>query len=275
MAKLETGLLSLGDLLADPDTGQCRTESERHRTLVEQAVLAERIGMHSVHLGEHHGSSYQLSAPAVVLAAIGERTDTLCLSTGVTLVANLDPFRVAEDYSTLDVLSGGRAEIVAGRGSLFARTFEIFGQDPGQSQALYKDHVELLLRLLSEEDVHADGLRPLHGETSRPRPVDQLPVWIGGGMSLSSIELAARLGCPLMLPSVFAPPGAFKDTTDRYREAWERHGHETEPRVGACFHTHLATDSQTAKSRFQVWYRNWLKHILPMPERYLLILTRW
>ena len=121
MAKLEIGLLSLGDLLADPKTGHMRTEAERHRTLVDQAVLVESLGFKAVHLGEHHGSAYQLSAPAVVLAAIGERTEALTLSTGVTLAANLDPFRVAEDYATVDVLSGGRVEIVTGRGSFFAR----------------------------------------------------------------------------------------------------------------------------------------------------------
>ena len=254
---LETGILSLGDLLPDPNTGKIRTEAERHRTLVDQAVLAEKLGMYSVHLGEHHGSSYQLSAPAVVLAAIGERTEKLILSTGVALVANLDPFRIAEDYATVDVLSGGRAEIVAGRGSLFARTFEIFGQDPSQSQALYKDHVELLLRLLSEEDVHASGLRKLNGETSRPRPVGNLPLWIGGGMSSSSVEMAARLGCPLMLPSVFAPPEAFKPTADHYREQWQKHGHDGEPKVGACFHTHVAIDGKSAHRQYRVWYENY------------------
>ncbi len=258
MAKqLEIGLLSLGDLLPDPNTGRCRTEAERHRTLVDQAVLAERIGMHAVHLGEHHGSSYQLSAPAVVLAAIGERTETLRLSTGVTLVANLDPFRVAEDYATLDVLTAGRAEIVAGRGSFFARTFEIFGQDPKQSQALFHDHVELLLRLLRSEEVHADGLRPLNGETSRPRPFGDLPVWIGGGSSTLTIDLAARLGCPLMLPSVFAPPAAFAPIVERYHEQWQAAGHADKPVIGACCHAHVAADAQQARAQFRVWYENY------------------
>lgn len=262
---LETGLLSLGDLLPDPNTGNCRTESQRHRTLVDQAVLAEQIGMHAVHLGEHHGSAYQLSSPAVVLAAIGERTERLRLSTGVSLLANLDPFRVAEDYATLDVLTEGRAEIVAGRGSFFARTFEIFGQDPAQSQALFKDHVELLVNLLRRENVHADGLRPLHGETSRPRPYGDLPVWIGGGSSTRTIDLAARLGCPLMLPSVFAPPAAFAPIVERYKEQWHSAGHTAQPTVGACCHMHIAPQSQQAKARFKVWYHNywdWVQRLI-------------
>ena len=268
MSGLETGILSLGDLLPDPNTGHCRTESERHRTLVDQAVLAEAIGMHAIHLGEHHGSSYQLSAPAVVLAAIGERTERLVLSTGVTLAANLDPFRVAEDYATLDVLSRGRAEIVAGRGSLFARTFEIFGQDPAQSRALFTDHVELLLQLLHKENVHAGGLRPLNGETSRPRPFGDLPVWIGGGSSEASVDFAARLGCPLMLPSVFAPPAAFAPLAERYRDQWREHGHASEPVVGACFHTHVAPTSQGARDGFRVWYENYWDWVQGLVQSY-------
>ena len=268
MAELEFGLLSLGDLLPDPNTGLCRTEAERHRTLVEQAVLAEQVGMHAVHLGEHHGSSYQLSAPAVVLAAIGERTSTLKLSTGVTLVANLDPFRIAEDYATLDVLFEGRAEIVAGRGSLFARTFEIFGQDPKQSRALFTDHVELLLDLLRNEDVHAEGLRPLQGETSRPRPFGALPVWVGGGTSNESIDLAARLGCPLMLPSVFAPPEAFAPMVERYRENFVPAQQGAEPFVGACCHCHVAADSQQASDQFRVWYQNYWEWVQSLIKSY-------
>ncbi len=266
--KLEIGLLSLGDLLPDPGTGHCRTESERHRTLVDQAVLAEQIGMHAIHLGEHHGSSYQLSAPPVVLAAIGERTERLRLSTGVTLLANLDPFRVAEDYATLDVLTEGRAEIVAGRGSLFARTFEIFGQDPAQSRALFEDHVDLLLKLLRGENVHADGLRPLHGETSRPRPYGELPVWIGGGSSTKSVDFAARLGLPLMLPSVFAPPAAFAPLAQRYREQWELAGHPGRPVVGACCHAHVAPQSQQARERFLVWYKHYWEWVQDLVRSY-------
>ncbi len=262
---LAIGLLTLGDLLEDPNTGSIRTEAERHRSIVEQGVLAEQIGMHAIHLGEHHGSSYQLSAPPVVLAAIGERTQRLRLSTGVTLLANLDPFRVAEDYATLDVLTAGRAEIVAGRGSYFARTFEIFGQDPKQSRVLFDEHVELLLELLQNENVHANGMRPLHGETSRPRPVGRIPVWIGGGSSEASVDLAARLGCPLMLPSVFAPPTAFAPIAERYRELWRQYGHATAPIVGACCHTHVAPTSQLARQRFKVWYENywtWVQELI-------------
>jgi len=196
---MEVGVLSLGDVLPDPISGGAApTDAQRTRAIVEMGVAAEGLGFDLVHIGEHHGSGYQLSAPPVVLAAIGARTSTIRLSTGVTLAANLDPVRMAEDYATLDGLTNGRAEIVAGRGSYFARTFEYLGQDAKQSKALFAEHVELLVRLLHEEDVcHPGGLRaPLDHFTSRPRPEGPVPVWVGGGTSRDTPALAVRLGLP-------------------------------------------------------------------------------
>lgn len=258
---MEMGLLSLGDVLPDPASGVLVSDGQRHRSIVRQGVAAEALGFDLVHLGEHHGSGYQLSAPPVVLAAIGERTERIRLSTGVTLAANLDPVRMAEDYATVDVLSGGRAEIVAGRGSYFARTFEYLGQDPKRSKDLFAEHVELLLNLLRHEDVsHPGGLRPaLQGFTSRPRPVGDLPVWVGGGSSRDSVLLAARLGLPLMLPSVFAAPEAFKPAADTYRAAWAEAGHPGPARVGAIAHCHVGVTGEAAKAFFEPHYRQyWL-----------------
>ncbi|MGB5757157.1 MAG: LLM class flavin-dependent oxidoreductase, partial [Acidimicrobiales bacterium] len=193
--------MSLGDLLPDPATGTTVSEAQRHRSLVDQAVQAERLGFTSIHLGEHHFSDYMLSAPPVVLAAIGERTTTLRLSTAVTLAGNLDPVRVAEDYATVDVLSGGRVEIVAGRGSLFTKTYQGFGHDVETARQRYDESVNLLVRLLREEDVTWDGSfrTPLQRHTTRPRPAGQMPVWIGAG-SKESATLAADIGGRLMLP---------------------------------------------------------------------------
>jgi alkanesulfonate monooxygenase SsuD/methylene tetrahydromethanopterin reductase-like flavin-dependent oxidoreductase (luciferase family) len=264
---MEIGLASLGDLLPDPASGRCLTDVQRHRSIIEQAVLAESLGFDAVHLGEHHGSSYQLSAPAVVLAAISGRTSTLTLSTGVTLVANLDPVRVAEDYATLDCVSDGRAEIVAGRGSLFARTFEYLGQDPTQSRPLYNEHVQLLARLLTEEGVNHPGpLRaPLVNFTSRPRPVCSVPLWLGGGLNAETPTLAGRLGLPLMLPSVFAPPDGFKPHVEAYIQAWGDAGHPGQPRLGAICHCHVAANSQEARAAFRPHYSqywNWVQDLV-------------
>ncbi len=257
------GLLSLGDLLADPVTGAQRTESERHRSIIEQAVRAEQLGFDAVHLGEHHTSDYMLSSPAVVLAAVAERTDRITLSTAVTLLPTLDPVRVVEDFATLDVLSGGRAEIVAGRGSYFQKTFGVFGRDADDSRALFDENVELVVRLLREEEVTWEGRfrSPLQAVTTRPRPVGPLAVWIGGGGSQASVELAARLGLPLMLPSVFAPPEAFVAVVEHYRERWEAHGHARPAEVGACCHCHVAPTTAAAQERFGVWYRHYWEFV--------------
>jgi len=256
---IEIGLLTLGDRMPDPSTGKTQTEAERHRSIVEQAVHAEQLGFDAVHLGEHHLSDYMLSSPPVVLAAIGERTSSLKLSTGVTLTATLDPLRVAEDYATVDVLSGGRAEIVAGRGSYFQKTFAAFGRDAADSADLFAENTELLVRLLRETDVHWQGnfRTGFDGVTSRPRPVGPMPVWIGGGSSKRTVALAARLGAPLMLPSVFAAPEAFGPIVDFYREQWAEAGHAAAPQVGACCHCHVAPESQVARDRFQTWYQNY------------------
>lgn len=256
---MELSLLTLGDLLDDPVTGRRPTEVERHRSLVDQAVAADAAGFASVHLGEHHGSDYHLSCPPVVLAAIAERTEHIRLSTGVALVANLDPVRMAEDYATVDVLSGGRVEIVVGRGSFFARTFDFFGQDPAASAELFDEHLRLLLRLLREEEVSTEaGLRPaLDAFTSRPRPVGPLPVWVGGGASTRTVDLAAELGSPLMLPSVFATPAAFVPMVERYRERIAAAGHDGPPIVGACCHAHVADTTGLARERFVPRYRHY------------------
>ncbi len=251
--------MSLGDLLPHPVTGAVATEGERHRSFVEQAVLAEQLGFTSVHLGEHHFCDYMLSAPPVVLAAIGERTTTMKLSTSVTLAGNLDPVRVAEDYATVDVLSGGRAELVLGRGSLFARTYEGFGHPVDTARARFDESVTLLTRLLRETDVTWNGRfrAPLSGHTTRPRPVTTMPVWIGAA-SKGSAELAADLGCWLMLPGVFGKPELYAAVVEIYRARWAAIGRDpAASRVGTCSHVHVASSDQAARTRWEPFYRQY------------------
>ena len=165
---MDVGLLTLGDLITDPLTGARRTHAERHRNVVDQAVLAEQVGFTSFHVGEHHFCDYILSSPPVVLAAIAERTTTLRLSTGVTLGVNLDPVRLAEDYATVDVLSGGRVEPCIGRGTFFPHTFAGFGQDPRNARAMFAEHLELLLALWSRRGGPMERLVPQRRSTGYP-----------------------------------------------------------------------------------------------------------
>jgi alkanesulfonate monooxygenase SsuD/methylene tetrahydromethanopterin reductase-like flavin-dependent oxidoreductase (luciferase family) len=263
--RMRVGQLVLGDHLANPHTGVKTTPAQRHRQIVELAVRAEALGFESVWLGEHHLCDYVVSSPPVVLAAIAERTTRLRLGTGVTLLGSLDPIRVAEDYATLDGLSNGRAEVVAGRGVL-RRTYADFGHDPDESRELYEENVSLLLAAwtiapLSAEPKHRAPLRAI---TVQPRPVQQPhpPVWIGGGSSYASVDLAARLGLPLMLPSVLAPPAAFAPYVARYRERFVAHGAGRErPVVGACSHVHVAADSQTARERWRPYHMQYIRWV--------------
>lgn len=255
--------MTLGDLLPDPHTGEIASEAARHRSIVEQAVFAEQAGFTSVHLGEHHFSDYMLSAPPVVLAAIGERTESLRLSTAVALAGNLDPVRIAEDYATVDALSGGRVELVLGRGAVFVRTYEGFGHDLETARGRYNEHVSMLATLLAEEDVtwSGDFRPPLNGHTVRPRPTGDMPMWIGAA-SPESAKLAADLGCWLMLPSVFGKPEMFVPVVDMYRGYWEAAGRDwSNARVGACSHIHVGPTSQEARTRWEPYYGNYWKFV--------------
>ena len=229
-------------------------------------MRAEQAGFSSVWVGEHHFCDYILSSPPVVLAAIAERTRNLRLGTGVTLLPHLDPVRAAEDYATVDALSGGRVELVVGRGIL-AKSYSDFGQDVAESREIYAEKLELLLRLWREEKVTWSGRHrpPLFGVTVQPRPVQRPhpPVWVGGGTSDHSIDLAARLGLPLMLPSVIAPPEAFVRLVHRYRERFAAGGHDPALlRIGACSHVHVAPTSQQARARWRPHYESYWDFVL-------------
>lgn len=258
--RLETGLMTLGDLLPDPTTGHRCTEGERHRHIVDQAVQAERLGFTAVHIGEHHFSDFIVSAPPVLLSAIGARTTTLKLSTAVTLAGNLDPVRAAEDYATVDVLSGGRVEVVAGRGNLFVDTYAGFGHPVETARERYDESVPLLNRLLREEEVHWQGRfrTPLTGHTTRPRPEGGLPLWIGAG-SPESAKLAADIGARLMLPTVFGTPEMFSPLVDIYRDRWaELDRPEGDAMIGACSHAHVSTDRP---DRWETYYRTYWEFV--------------
>ncbi|MFP8875336.1 MAG: LLM class flavin-dependent oxidoreductase [Myxococcota bacterium] len=260
---MEFGLMSLGDHLPDPHSGDFELDQAgRHRSFVEQAVFAEELGFYSVHLGEHHFSDYILASPPVVLAAIAERTRSLRLSTAVTLATHLDPLRLAEDYATLDLLSGGRLEIVMGRGG-FTRAYEVFGQSLADSRAVYDESVALVKRVLEEEAVTCTPRfrPPLHEVTVQPRPFQRPhpPIWIAAGSSDASFDLAAELGLHLMVPTIFGPASHFSARVARYRDRIAAAGHAPEQaRVATSVHTYVCKDSQDAKTFWRPYYANYL-----------------
>lgn len=249
------GILSLADHLADPATGDRPSQAERLQRVVDTAVAAEAAGFLSFGVGEHHFSDYILSAPELVLAAASARTERIRLGTSVTLLANTDPVRQAEQLAMLDVLSGGRAEMTFARGVSEA-TAHAFGiADFDELRPRFEEYLRLVLRLFAEESVTWEGnyRAPLSEIRLQPRPIQRPhpPMWIGGGLSPTSSGLAADLGLPLFLPSLFRWPIDYLEIVDFYRDQYRAAGHPDQPRVGFPSYLHVAATSQEARQRWR------------------------
>jgi alkanesulfonate monooxygenase SsuD/methylene tetrahydromethanopterin reductase-like flavin-dependent oxidoreductase (luciferase family) len=197
----ELGVLTSGGIPGDVGTGRLPSAQQRMRDTVEQAVLAEQVGLDVFGVGEHHRGGSVTSSPAAVLSAIAARTSSIRLTSAVTVLSSLDPVRVFQDFATLDLVSGGRAEIIAGRGS-FLDSFPLFGLYLEDHAALFAEKLDLLVTLREEDPITWMGRfrTPLHEADVAPRPVqERLPVYVGVGSDPSSAALAGRMGLPLAL----------------------------------------------------------------------------
>ncbi len=255
---VEYGLISLADHLADPIRGERISQRQRLCEIVDQIVLAEKVGLDIFGVGEHHFGNYILPSPALLLAAAAVRTERITLGTSVSLLANIDPVRYAEALAVLDVLSNGRAEATFARGAS-ARTAEAFGIHSFEElRPRFDESLRLVLRLLAEDEVTWSGeyRTSLDAVRIEPRPIQQPypTMWVGGGLSHVSADLAADLGLPLMLPSLFRWPVDFVEVADHYRARSRSNGFE--PRVGFPTYLHVAKTSQEAKAR----WRPYLEH---------------
>ncbi|MEU2229022.1 LLM class flavin-dependent oxidoreductase [Streptomyces sp. NPDC018347] len=178
----ELGVYHFGELTPDPTTGAMMNPGVHLRHLVEQATVADQVGLDVFGVGEHHRTDFAVSAPAVVLAAMAQATDNIKLSSAVTVLSSDDPVRVFQQFATVDLLSEGRAEIIAGRGS-YTESFPLFGYDLSQYNELFAEKLDLLLKLRDENPINWEGqLRPplIDGDVT-PRPDRQIPVWIAVG----------------------------------------------------------------------------------------------
>jgi alkanesulfonate monooxygenase SsuD/methylene tetrahydromethanopterin reductase-like flavin-dependent oxidoreductase (luciferase family) len=255
---MKFSVLSLIGHAPHPLTGELLSPADRLAEAVETGVEAERLGFDAYAVGERHAGPFLSSSPTVVLGALASRTTTIRLLTGVTVVAILDPVRVAEDYATLDQLSRGRIELVVGKGAE-AGHFDLFGLDEERQWDLQKEKYELLRRLWTEEGVDWEGefRPPLKNATTLPRPYDGLPrVWHGSATSLNSPELAAKHGDPLFTANAVQPREAYAKLIDHYRERFEAYGHDpARAHVAAGSGGLLIADSsQQAVERFKDLY---------------------
>jgi probable LLM family oxidoreductase len=237
---------------------------QRLRDLMEEIELADQVGLDVFGVGEHHRPDYAISAPAVVLGAAAVRTKQIRLTSAVTVLSSDDPVRVFQEFSTVDLLSGGRAEIMAGRGS-FIESFPLFGYELDDYDDLFAEKLDLLLKLREGERVTWSGeLRPpLRDAGVYPRPVQhKLPVWIAVGGTPASVVRAGTLGLPLALAIIGGMPERFVPLVELYRQAGERAGHDPSTlAVSINSHAFVGDDSRQAAEDFFPPYADTMSRI--------------
>jgi probable LLM family oxidoreductase len=230
---MQIGVDSFGAVISEPATGVTLSPVERMDNLLEEIVLADQVGLDVFGIGEHHRSEFVDSAPSVILAAAAARTKNIRLTSAVTVLSAADPVRIFQEFATLDLISHGRAEIVAGRGSSI-EAFPLFGFDLEDYDSLFSEKLELLLKIRENIQVHWTGRHrpPLTGQAVYPRPLQNpLPVWVGVGGTPESFVRAGRLGLPLMVAIIGGQPKRFRPLIDLYREAGRRAGHSADKLV--------------------------------------------
>jgi alkanesulfonate monooxygenase SsuD/methylene tetrahydromethanopterin reductase-like flavin-dependent oxidoreductase (luciferase family) len=265
---MELGIMTFSDIRADVRTGETLSIRQRLRDLVDQARLADQAGIEVIALGEHHRREFTLSAPEVVLGAIAAVTENIRLSTAVTVLSTQDPVRVYQQFATLDQLSGGRAEIMAGRGA-FTESFPLFGYDLRDYDVLFDEKIRLLLQLTREEQPVWQGTtRPaLNGEVVAPRALqDPLPVWIGVGGTPKSAVRAGVLGTPISL-ALFSGPEQARGIVELYRRAAEQAGHDAASLpIAIVGHMYVGRTSQRGREDFFPYYSEYAKLNPQMPN---------
>lgn len=258
---MELGIYTFGDHNPNPITGEAVAPKDKLRQTIELAKLADELGLDVFAVGEHHRPDMAISSPAVVLAAAAEATERIRLSSATTVLNTLDPVRVYEDFATLDLLSGGRAEIIAGRGS-FTENFDLFGYDMADYDALFAEHLDLLLQIDRSDRLTWKGrFRPALNEAEvSPRAQRPIPIWLGVGGTPQSFMRAGRLGLPLNI-AILGGPARFAPLANLYRSAAAQAGHPgSGVRVAVSSHGHLGPDGDQAREEhWELYSRNMRK----------------
>jgi probable LLM family oxidoreductase len=267
---MELGLFTLSDLITDPKTGIQMNAHDRIDETIKAATLADQVGIDVFGVGEHHRLDFAVSSPAVVLAAIAQTTKRIRLTSAVTVLSAADPVRVFQDFSTVDLISGGRAEIIAGRGA-FTEPFPLFGVDLRDYDQLFSEKLDLLRALSRMERItwRGDFRSPLQNAEISPRPIQQeLPIWIGVGGSPQSAVRAGDLGLPMALAVLGGPITAIKPIVDLYREAGRRAGHSiSNLKVSINSHAYIGEDARQAREFHRAFYQQYLREGTPRGKR--------
>jgi len=255
---MEIGIYTFGDTTPDPATGKRISVQQRMNELIEEIELADQVGLDVFGVGEHHRIDLQVSSPEIVLAAAAAKTKHIRLTSAVTVLSSDDPVRVFQDFATLDLISNGRAEIMAGRGS-FIESFPLFGYDLEDYDELFVEKLDLLLKIRDNEVVTWKGKhRPsLEKLAVYPRPVQNpLPVWIAVGGTTASVIRAARLGLPMALAIIGGAPDRFVPLIDLYRRVYNEMKHDPKNlHISINSQTYIAENSQQAADDFYPGYQ--------------------
>jgi probable LLM family oxidoreductase len=261
MAPVEMGIDTFGDVTTGAD-GRPLTQAQVLRNVVEEGVLADRVGIDVFGVGEHHRPDFAVSAPEVVLAAVAARTSRIVLGSAVTVLSTDDPVRVFQRFSTLDAISGGRAEITVGRGS-FTESYPLFGFDLSQYELLFEERLALFASIVEQKPVTWSGrTRAALSEQRVYPPVERgtLRTWVGVGGSPESVVRAARHGLPLMLAIIGGNPGRFLPYAELFHQSLVTFGKPPLP-VGAHSPGHVAETDEQAREDVWPHYRDLMNRI--------------
>lgn len=260
--RFEIGVFTFGELTLDTN-GSAIPPEVRLRDVLEWARVADQAGLDVFGVGEHHREDFAISSPPVVLAAVAAQTQHIRLTSTVTVLSSADPVRVFEDFATVDLISGGRAEITAGRGA-YVESFPLFGQDLDRYDEYFDDRLDLFLRLRRDNPVTWSGSTraPLTGAGVWPRAVqDELPLWTAVGGTPASVVRSGRLGLPVYL-AILGTPERFVPLAELYRRSAAEPGQST-GRIGVTSHFFAAPTSQGARDTFYPHYSSYIGQNMP------------
>ena len=261
---MEIGIYTFADIATHPITNKTITPHQRMINLLEEIELADQVGLDVFAIGEHHRPEYLVSAPAVVLGAAAVKTKHIKLSSAVTVLSSDDPVRVFQQFATVDLLSGGRAEIMAGRGS-FIESFPLFGYDLNDYDRLFSEKLEMLVKINEGEKVSWKGklTQSIDQLGVYPRPLQHnLPIWVGVGGTPESVIRAAEYGLPMALAIIGGSPARFAPFADLYRRAYQKAGHEMNAlQLGINSHVFIDDTSQKARDEFYPPYAGVMNRI--------------
>lgn len=258
--KFEIGIYTLGDISPDLHTGKIKSMKERMDEVIAAGELADEAGLDLFGVGEHHRLDFTISSPAMVLSAVAQATKQIKLTSTTSVLSTLDPVRLYEDFATLDLISNGRAELIAGRGA-FTESFPLFGYSLNDYDHLFSEHMDLLIKLNKNKIVSWNGNYRSSfkdGEIS-PRPVqDKLPIWIGVGGTLETAARAGDLGVGMAMAILKGNPEDFKPLTEKYLSSGLKAGFTPEQlKIAVTGHTYLAKTVEEARDEFYPYYANY------------------